>query len=441
MPYWILRSDLRLCATGKQVLERNMMLAKLFRLYDERIAALNSELAQLSGPNPTHPDLLRQVQCVQQYRDEKWDIEQKLLVFKIGALKRKSVAERSQIHSAYFQTIREVRERHLERTSEHFYRIQRDRFKTDESIPSYSIPFPTRRSQQITQQTACNKEVSILSGVAKYVGFPAAPHIVSARAGELDEDMEKMGVSLDSSTRLWKHCLNADPRLYKISSNPLRAARPVQQPNARPGFSATLSRPAAEEQFLEQTPWANPQHPVHQYLGHANRPASVQSRRPQVPFSTPAGPKTQPDSNAGVGSASTIPEKSSAPASSALNTPYATDAVKPLVDIRAAEYASEVPPDRAEEAVDQDKRSESASPSEARKSYFNSNLINTRISNDVREASPQASRMALFSSPTRPSVPRADYEPRRQTASPLFNQHVRENGLTARSGLGGIGAR
>jgi hypothetical protein len=179
------------------------MVANSFRLYDERIAALNTELAQLSGPNPAHPELLRQVQCIQNYRDEKWDIEQKLLVFKIGALKRKSVAERSQIHSAYFQTIRDVRERHLERTSEHFYRIQRDRFKTDEGIPNYSIPFPIRRSQQITQQTAYNKEVSVLSGIAKYVGFPTAPDITGVRAAELDEDMEKMGVSANFSSQLY----------------------------------------------------------------------------------------------------------------------------------------------------------------------------------------------------------------------------------------------
>jgi hypothetical protein len=57
------------------------------------------------------------------------------------------------------------------------------------------VPFPTRRSQQITQQTAYNKEVSVLSGIAKYVGFPAAPDITSVRTGEREEDMEKMGVS------------------------------------------------------------------------------------------------------------------------------------------------------------------------------------------------------------------------------------------------------
>ena len=166
------------------------------RLYDERIADINNELAQLSNPHPTHPELLRQFEAVQKYRDDKFDHEQKLLVCKVGALKRKSVAERSQIHSAYFQTIRDVREDYLERISEHFYRIQRDRFKTDTKIPEFSVPFPDRRSVQISQQTAYNKEVSILSGMAKYVGFPAAPGLAGARQKEIEEDLEKMGVSL-----------------------------------------------------------------------------------------------------------------------------------------------------------------------------------------------------------------------------------------------------
>jgi hypothetical protein len=56
------------------------------------------------------------------------------------------------------------------------------------------MPFPMRRSQQIAQQTAYNKEVSLLSGLAKFVGFPAAPTMRAARKQESDEDFEKMGV-------------------------------------------------------------------------------------------------------------------------------------------------------------------------------------------------------------------------------------------------------
>lgn len=165
-------------------------------LYDERIAALNDDLTQLSLPTPSHPDFLRQLDCVKKYRDEKFDMEQKLLVYKIKSLKTKSVAQRSQIHSAYFQTVRDVREKHLDRIGERLSRVRRDHVKMEEKVPSYSIPYPIRRSVQVTQQSSYNKEVSILSGVAKYVGFPAAPIVTPAFQAEMDEDMERMGVSL-----------------------------------------------------------------------------------------------------------------------------------------------------------------------------------------------------------------------------------------------------
>ena len=165
------------------------------RLYDERIASINNELTQLASKRPTHPEFLRQLKIVEKHRDDKFDIEQKLLVHRIGALKRKSVAERAQANSSYFQTARDLREKHLEKISEHFYRIQRERFKTEDPIPNYTIPFPKDRTQQIAQQVAYNKEVSILSGVAKYVGFPAAPELSSLRASELDHDLTKMRVS------------------------------------------------------------------------------------------------------------------------------------------------------------------------------------------------------------------------------------------------------
>jgi Sds3-like len=168
------------------------------RLYDERIAAINQELSQLAEHVPSHPELLRQLEAVRKYRDDKFEVEQKLLVYKIGALKNKSVAERSQIHSAYFQTVRDIRERHLERLSEHFSQIQRDRFRSETAIPSYTIPFPERRSKRITQQMVYNKEVSILAGVAKYVGFPAAPELSQSHPKEMEEDMQKMGVSFNS---------------------------------------------------------------------------------------------------------------------------------------------------------------------------------------------------------------------------------------------------
>jgi hypothetical protein len=150
----------------------------------------------LTGPNPTHPEYLRQLECVKQHRDAKVKYEHTLFQYRIQALMNKSLAERAQTHSTYFQRIRDIREKHSSAVSKQFYAIQHDRFKTEELSAQHYIPFPTRRSQQIAHQTAYNQEVSIMAGVAKYVGFPAAPSLAPARPSELEEDLEKMGVSL-----------------------------------------------------------------------------------------------------------------------------------------------------------------------------------------------------------------------------------------------------
>ena len=407
------------------------------RLYDERIAALNNELAQLKSPHPTHPQLLQQVQAVEKYRDEKFEVEQNLLVFKVGALKRKSVAERSQLHSAYYQTVRDIRERHLEKTSEFFYRVQRERFKTDDGIPSYSVPFPTKRSTQITQQTAYNKEVSVLSGVAKYVGFPAAPELAHATSAELDEDLEKMGVS-----QLSHSFPEADAKTLQISRNATRASKAVQSASTRHAFMTALSRPAAENEFLQHTPWANPQHPIHsQYLHRAHPPASTQQKA-RTSAETPAAQRVGSDVNIVGGSASTIPEQASAPISSTLNTPYlATDEgirQNPLAeDCKTTEPGIGLTDGQL--SLNRPSREEAASPSEARKAH-SSKLFNShpRSMPDGGNSYEPSSLPAMHNSPPRPSMSRNEYEPRRQTASPItFNQHPRENGVTASS----IGAR
>ena len=84
-------------------------------------------------------------------------------------------------------------------------------------------------------------------------------------------------------------------------------------------MSSNAFRTAAEEAFLEQTPWANPQHPVHQQqTQQQQRPANRAFEQARAPsFTTPAAQKRVVDINAPNGSASTIAENSSAN-----NTPY-----------------------------------------------------------------------------------------------------------------------
>ncbi|KAJ6043500.1 hypothetical protein N7460_004855 [Penicillium canescens] len=280
------------------------------KIYDERISKLNRELEMLTGPNPTHPEYLRQIECVQRYRDAKIKYEENLYRYRMKSLLNKGLAERAQAHSTYFQHVRDVREKHSSDISKQFYAIQHDRFKTDELSPHHIIAFPTRRSQQIAHQTAYNQEVSIMAGVAKYVGFPAAPSLLGARPTELDDDLEKMGISIESRASAPRHSSAMPPRTTTMSAMSSNAFR------------------AAEEAFLEQTPWANPQHPIHQQQQHQHhpqqhRPPGRTFEHPQPSsYTTPAAQKRVVDVNAPNGSASTIPENASAANSSANNTPY-----------------------------------------------------------------------------------------------------------------------
>lgn len=149
----------------------------------------------LLGDNPTHPEYLAMMQCVDARREGKIrviDIEYEL---NMQTLKRWAVARRSHIHSQYFQSIRESRELVLEELGRQWYQIQQQRRSHANTIPDYGLQFPTSKTQRTKDAITYNKEVSILSGIAKYEGFPAAPQIKGASATQVDDDLETIAVS------------------------------------------------------------------------------------------------------------------------------------------------------------------------------------------------------------------------------------------------------
>ncbi|KAL9005737.1 MAG: hypothetical protein Q9188_001494 [Gyalolechia gomerana] len=165
------------------------------KLYAERLAKCDAELAMLAGPTITHPELLSMKAVLEQRREEKIQYENKLIRYKLGSLENKSKAEKAQVHGQYMQSVREIRDQNLEQANKEWYQIHKERRNRDDDVPEYTYQFPTRRSQQIIHQAAYNKEVSLLSGIAKYRGFPAAPELRGAKPSEIDSDFEKMGVS------------------------------------------------------------------------------------------------------------------------------------------------------------------------------------------------------------------------------------------------------
>ncbi|RKF74708.1 putative transcriptional regulatory protein dep1 protein [Golovinomyces cichoracearum] len=171
------------------------------RLYEERLKSLDQEDAMLREAQPSHPEYLAKLQCIDARRDEKIRKAIRLWEYELQSLKKVAVAQRSQILVQYQQEVREVREKKLEQLGEQWYKIQHDRRSYAGICPEYTLKFPTKRTQQISNQIAYNNEVSVLSGFAKYVGFPAAPIIAPASASELEDDLEKMGASPHTITK------------------------------------------------------------------------------------------------------------------------------------------------------------------------------------------------------------------------------------------------
>lgn len=167
------------------------------KLFNERLATVDQELEMLNRKECNHPEYLRQVASVDARREKQKKEARAFYRFKLDSLRRTTLGERSQLHSQYFQHGRELRENVMYRLGEDWYKIQKERRQSSqETDDAYVYKFPTKKSVQIKQQAKFNQEVSVLSGIAKYVGFPAAPDISGAVGDALEDDLKAMKVRI-----------------------------------------------------------------------------------------------------------------------------------------------------------------------------------------------------------------------------------------------------
>ncbi|KAJ1333853.1 Sds3-like [Microdochium nivale] len=238
------------------------------KLFEERMEQLNREEAMLRAEQPTHPEYLAMMECVEARRNERVIIADRTSERTMETVDRWAVARRAQIHSQYFQSVRESRERVLAELGQRWYDIQHERRKNANNVPEFGLRFPQNSQQRIRQAIAYNKEVSILSGIAKYEGMPAAPDMRGASSQELEDDFDAMNVQRSR-------------------------VRPAQPRLVRPSYADYGGLPfgqglgPAGEQFLEQTPWANPNHPAHGSL-LAQRQHAQETTKPLPATTTPA---------------------------------------------------------------------------------------------------------------------------------------------------------
>ncbi|KAK5731836.1 hypothetical protein LTR17_011048 [Elasticomyces elasticus] len=219
------------------------------KLYDERLATMNTEISMLAQPDCQHPEYLRQVACVNARREKQMREAQAYYHYRLTSIRQRTLGDRSQLQSQYHQHIREMREDVMYKLGEDWYNIQKERRQQHQEMgDAYIYKFPAKKSAQIRQQAKYNQEISVLSGVAKYVGFPAAPDINGADGDGLEDDLKAMKIS-------------------KRVPQPATAPAPAL-PSAQPAYQRyptvpTQNEALAHQQYIEQNAWAQPQRPLH----------------------------------------------------------------------------------------------------------------------------------------------------------------------------------
>jgi len=166
------------------------------RLVNESLASVEHELQLLNQPDCVHPEYVRQVSCIDERRAKQVREANAFYRYRMRSVRERTLGERAQLHSQYFQTARELRENMLYELGEDWYGIQKERRQQhQEGEERFLYKLPSKKSARIRQQAKYNQEVSVLSGVAKYVGFPAAPNISGVEGSGLEDDFKAMRVS------------------------------------------------------------------------------------------------------------------------------------------------------------------------------------------------------------------------------------------------------
>lgn len=166
------------------------------KLNTERLASLAAELHLLSQPDCTHPEYVRQVAAVDVRLQKQVREAHAHYNYKLRSMRERVLGERAGMHAQFYQSVREIRETALDKLGEEWYAIQKERRGGDEVTREGAgmYRYENDRAMQIKRQAKYNREVSVLSGLAKWVGFPAAPVLEGVDQGDTEGDFRAMKV-------------------------------------------------------------------------------------------------------------------------------------------------------------------------------------------------------------------------------------------------------
>ncbi|KAK9237310.1 Sds3-like-domain-containing protein [Lipomyces kononenkoae] len=160
------------------------------RLHDDKIARLQAEIEMcLDG---THPELATVYDELAEGRDKKIQLADAHRKYRRRCIENQTRSYRTHIHQQLYNKHASLRAAMIQETTETWYKVNRERRAMDTLVPFYGYRIPEKRSVIYRQRQAQYNEIALLAGIAKYIGFPAAPEIKSATADEVAEDMEAL---------------------------------------------------------------------------------------------------------------------------------------------------------------------------------------------------------------------------------------------------------
>ncbi|KAK9480605.1 Sds3-like-domain-containing protein [Lipomyces japonicus] len=169
------------------------------RLHDDKISRLHAEIQMCM--DSTHPELASVYDQIGLNRHQKIRLAERHRHYRRICIQNQTKSYRDQIHQQFFKDRAELRTGLISDTTESWYKITRERVALDEVAPFFGFRIPDKRSTIVRQRQAQYQEVAILTGIAKYIGFPAAPDVSTATSEEIAEDMDAIrGLSARESS-------------------------------------------------------------------------------------------------------------------------------------------------------------------------------------------------------------------------------------------------
>ncbi|KAK9329993.1 Sds3-like-domain-containing protein [Lipomyces starkeyi] len=160
------------------------------RLHDDKIARLQAEIEMcLDG---THPELATVYDELAEARDRRIMLADAHRKYRRRCIENQTRSYRTHIHQQLYKNNANLRAAMIQETTETWYKVNRERRAMDTVVPFYGYRIPEKRPVIYRQRQAQYNEIALLTGIAKYIGFPAAPEIKSATADEVAEDMEAL---------------------------------------------------------------------------------------------------------------------------------------------------------------------------------------------------------------------------------------------------------